>query len=194
VAGEAPEGRVAAEVREILAALDAGSPFSARQVREAVQARMSDAAGILCDAATVRGALAEARALNAGIRAKGVAFGRPSEVARALQWRQMALVSEAVLTALDHYIAGGGGSRGARAILDPAGEGLPMSAEGPLEEVRFRLERPADRATQIVLRFRDGRFHVAERPNRALDNGVRPFFERDWPAWLTGAIYDRDRG
>jgi succinate dehydrogenase / fumarate reductase, flavoprotein subunit len=194
VAGTVPEVRIAAAVGEILAALDAKSPHSARQIRDAVQARMSDAAGILCDAATVRGALAEARALNAQIRADGVAFDRPSEAARALQWRQMALVSEAVLTALDHYIAGGGGSRGARAILDPAGEGLPMSAEGPLEGVRFRLERPEDRRTQIVLRSRDGRFHVAERPNRTMDASARPFFERDWPAWLTGAIYDRDRG
>jgi succinate dehydrogenase / fumarate reductase, flavoprotein subunit len=69
-----------------------------------------------------------------------------------------------------------------------------MSAEGPLEGVRFRLERPEDRETQIVLRFRDGEFHVAERRNRTIDAGARPFFERDWPAWLTGAIYDRASG
>ena len=120
-------------------------PLSVRHVRDDVQARMSDAAGILCDAETVRTALSEARALNAAIRANGIAFGRPSEAGRAVQWQQMALASEAVLTALDHYISEGGGSRGARAILDPAGEGLPMSARGPLEDVRFRRERPEDR-------------------------------------------------
>ncbi len=34
----------------------------------------------------------------------------------------MALCSEAVLSALDAYIGAGGGSRGARALCDPAGE------------------------------------------------------------------------
>ena len=106
----------------------------------------------------------------------------------------MALASEAVLTALDHYISEGGGSRGARAILDPAGEGLPMSPRGPLEAVRFRRERPEDRDRQIVVRLRDREFGLAERPNRTMDQGERPFFERDWPAWLTGAIYERARG
>jgi hypothetical protein len=106
----------------------------------------------------------------------------------------MALVSEAVLAALDHYISGGGGSRGARAILDARGDGLPTSARGPLEDVRFRRERPEDRDRQIVVRHRDGEFSLSERPNRSIDQTERPFFERDWPAWLTGAIHERTRG
>ncbi|MBD1206415.1 MAG: FAD-binding protein [Rhodobacteraceae bacterium] len=158
-------------------------------VRDEVQARMSDAAGILCDAATVRRAVQDARALNARIADHGIATDRPSEAARAIQWQQMALASEAVLTALDHYIAAGGGSRGARAILDPTGDGLPVSAQGPLEAVRFRRERPEDRDRQIVLRRNDNGFRVTERPTRSITQAERPFFERDWPAWLTGAIY-----
>jgi succinate dehydrogenase / fumarate reductase, flavoprotein subunit len=163
-------------------------------VRDEVQARMSDAAGILCDAATVQHALQAARALNDRIGRDGIAITRPSEAARAVQWRQMALASEAVLAALDHYIGSGGGSRGARAILDPQGEGVPMSAQGPLDGVRFRAERPEDRARQIVIRHRDGGFHIAERAIRSNDQTSRPFFERDWPAWLTGAIYRQGEG
>lgn len=181
-------------VPEVLSILNAGSPLSLRDIRDAVQARMSDAAGILCDAETVRTALSEARALNAAIRAKGIAFGRAAEAGRAVQWQQMALVSEAVLAALDHYISGGGGSRGARAILDARGDGLPVSARGPLEDVRFRRERPEDRDRQIVVRYRDGKFSLSERPSRSIDQTERPFFERDWPAWLTGAIHERTRG
>lgn len=169
-----------------------GVPVDA--VRDEVQARMSDAAGILCEAATVRAALDGARALNDRIGREGIAIARPSEAARAIQWRQMALVSEAVLTALDHYIAGGGGSRGARAILDPQGEGVPMSAQGPLDGVRFRAERMADRDCQIVLAYREGGFGIAERKIRSIDAAARPFFERDWPAWLTGAIYRQGEG
>ena len=82
---------------------------------------------MICDAESVGEALAEARALNADIRAQGIAYGRPAEAVRALQWQQMALASEAVLAALDHFIRNGGGSRGARAIRDPEGESLPLT-------------------------------------------------------------------
>jgi succinate dehydrogenase/fumarate reductase flavoprotein subunit len=189
-----PSAQIARAVSEVRAVANPDSALSVRHVRDEVQSRMSDAAGILCDAETVRTALSEARALNAAVRANGIAFGRPSEAGRAVQWQQMALASEAILTALDHYISEGGGSRGARAILDPAGEGLPMSARGPLEDVRFRRERAEDRSRQIVVRHREGKFTLADRPNRTMDQTERPFFERDWPAWLTGAIHDRPRG
>jgi len=189
--GPVAGGNAAADVAAVLGVLRADSPLTLRAVRDEVQARMSDAAGILCDAASVREALAGARALNAAIRARGIAPGRPAEAGRAVQWVQMALASEAVLVALDHYIATGGGSRGARAILDPAGEGVPLSAKGPLEAVRFRKERVADRGRQIVLRRDGDGFALRERENRGMDHAARPFFERDWPAWLTGAIYPR---
>ena len=184
-------GDADADVAAVLGVLRADSPLTVRAVRDEVQARMSDAAGILCDAAGVRAALAEARALSAAIRARGIAPGRPAEAGRAVQWAQMALASEAVLVALDHYIASGGGSRGARAILDPLGEGVPMAASGPLEAVRFRKERAEDRGRQIVLRRDGDGFALRERENRGMDHAARPFFERDWPAWLTGAIYPR---
>jgi succinate dehydrogenase / fumarate reductase, flavoprotein subunit len=157
-------------------------------VRDQVQARMSDHAGIFCDAASVAKALEDARALNAAIRTQGIAPTRASDAARAVQWQQMALASEAVLTALHHYIAGGGGSRGARAILDPMGESTPEDATGPITAIRFRKERTQDKTRQIMVRFDGGAFALSERENRSLD-GERPFFERDWPAWLTGAIY-----
>jgi hypothetical protein len=148
----------------------------------------------LCDADTVHQALQAARALNDRIARQGIAIARPSEAARAVQWRQMALASEAVLAALDHYIAGGGGSRGARAILDPQGDGVPMSAHGPLDTFRFRSERLADRDCQIVIHQRDGGFRISERKIRTMDQTTRPFFERDWPAWLTGGIYRTGAG
>ncbi|PZQ48352.1 MAG: oxidoreductase [Rhodovulum sulfidophilum] len=191
----APEGAItaalAAAVAETEAVLRPGSPHGVRAIRESVQARMSARAGMICDASSVATALGEARALNAAIRAEGVAPGRSAEVGRALQWRQMALASEAVLTALDHFIGAGGGSRGARAIRAADGAAVPMAAGGPLEDYRFRLERDADRAEQILIRLEDGAFRVATRPNRPFDASARAFFERDWPDWLTGRIFDR---
>ena len=182
-----------AALTAVLSGLAAEGAPTVDAVRDEVQARMSDAAGPLCDGDTVRGALQAARALNDRLAREGIRIGRPSEAARAIQWRQMALASEAVLLALDHYIAAGGGSRGARAILDPEGTAVPMAADGPIEEMRFRVEREADRGQQIVLRREEGGFRISERPVRSLDPSARPFFERDWPAWLTGAIYRPER-
>lgn len=184
-----PERCAEAALGEVLGTLAPDATLTIDALRQEVQARMSDAAGILCDAATVREALHAARALTARIARDGIAIARPSEAARAIQWRQIALASEAVLTALDHYIASGGGSRGARAILDPDGQAVPVSAHGPLPDLRFRVERPADRDRQIVIHPRPDGFLVTERQIRSLDATTRPFFERDWPAWLTGAIY-----
>lgn len=101
----------------------------------------------------------------------------------------MALASETVLTALDHFIRAGGGSRGARAILDAEGAARPEAAGVPLDAFRFRPEREADRAGQLVV-ARDGDgFRVTARPNRPFDETARSVFERDWPDWLTGGIF-----
>ena len=67
----------------------------------------------------------------------------------------MAIASEAVLTALDFYIQGGGGSRGARAICDPKGELTPLTQKGALSEFRFLPERAADRDARIFVSLRE---------------------------------------
>lgn len=176
-------------VESVDTVLKAKSPLDWKTIRSSVQARMSDRAGILCTPNDVSSALEEARELNVSIRNCGIAVSRPSEAARVLQWQQMALASEAVLTALDHYIAQGGGSRGARAICDPNGESLPQSVNGPLPDVRFRSEKDADKSVQLNIQLVDNTFELSTRPNR-LHDGERSFFERDWPAWLTGKIYE----
>lgn len=181
-----------AAVFELLGMLKGDSPLAAKAIRTEVQARMSDKAGLICDGESVASALVEARRLNAEIRAKGIAYERAAEAGRALQWRQMALASEAVLAALDYFIRNGGGSRGARAICDTTGESLPLSNGGPLEEFRFRKERDAHREEQIVVRLEGDAMRIATRPNRKFDEGAKSFFERDWPAWLTDRIYDLD--
>jgi hypothetical protein len=153
---------------------------------------MSDHAGFVCTAEGVSHALAAARALNARIRGHGVRLARPDQAAKAAQWRQMALVSEAVLSALDAYIGAGGGSRGARALCDPQGSAIPQSRLGPLHDTRFIPEREADRARQIVVRYEGERFVCALRPIRRRDRAKPAYFERDWPEYLSGAIYRHD--
>ncbi|MDR9805120.1 FAD-binding protein [Rhizobium hidalgonense] len=179
-------------ITELLAVLRTESPLTVKSIRSDVQARMSEKAGIICDQQSVGQALFDAQKLNADIRAHGVAYGRAAEAVRGVQWRHMALASEAVLGALDFFIRNGGGSRGARAICDAEGQSLPLASAGPLEEYRFRTERQADRDEQIVVRLEGDEIRLATRANRTFDESARSFFERDWPAWLTGRIYDLD--
>jgi succinate dehydrogenase/fumarate reductase flavoprotein subunit len=160
-----------------------------REIEREVQARMSESAGFLCSADGARAALTEARELNARIRLRGVRFARAEEAARALQWRQMALVSEAVLTALDAYIASGGGSRGARAILDPSGALTPATRLGALDAYRFRAERAEDRTRKIFVRLVGNVFACETRPIRRRDRTKSAYFERDWGRFLSGAIF-----
>lgn len=177
------------EFSEVRRVVRPDSKVTVKSVRAAVQARMSERAGIVCDAAGVSAALREAEKLNADIRAQGLSYGHAAEAVRAVQWQQMALASEAVLAALDHYIGNGGGSRGARAIFDPAGEAAPATRSGTLEDYRFLGERDEHRAEQIVVGY-DGRaMTVSTRRNRELDETEKSFFERDWPDWLTGRVY-----
>ncbi|WP_426036506.1 FAD-binding protein [Cypionkella sp. TWP1-2-1b2] len=196
LAQTAPEGHIDTQlshaVGEIKRVLRADSSLTLRAIKDEVQARMSDHAAILCTPQDVASALKAATMLNQTIRTDGISFMRGGEIARVLQWQQMALASEAVLAALHHYIGQGGGSRGARAICDPAGEATPMAKSGPLHDVRFRKEREQNQYEQILVRLVDGELQLSSRPNRSFDVSAKPFFERDWPAWLTGAVFGLD--
>lgn len=163
--------------------------LSARAVRQEIQARMSDKTGFICRATEVGQALQDARALNEAIRARGMAIDNPAQIANALLWRQMALTSEAVLAALDHYIAQGGGSRGARALCSAAGTEVPATRTGPLEAYRFLPEQEADRQRQIRVRYDGARFDVRDVALRDIERLDGIYFEKNWAAFLTGAIY-----
>jgi succinate dehydrogenase/fumarate reductase flavoprotein subunit len=190
-ASNAPEPALIDEaVARILDILKADSPLTVKSIGKNVQDRMSDHAGVLCNATDVKQALAAARALNESIRQQGIAYSSASEALKALRWRQTALLSEVVLTALAFYIARGGGSRGARAICALEGDRVPEARIGVLEDVRFVSERAEDRAEQIHVRFDAGVFACQARPVRRLNRDDKPFFERDWPDFLTGAIHN----
>ena len=174
---------------DILAVLRPDSPINVEAIRKEVQARMSDHAGIICTAADMQSSLADASALNRAIRQRGVAFQGAYEAARALQWRQMAIVSEAVLAALSLYVERGGGSRGARTICSPDGDKSRSPGQGRLRNFdsvpsvsRIAPYRSWCDSKAIGLLAIRG-------PVRRRDRAQRPFFERDWPNFLTGAIF-----
>lgn len=177
-------------VTHIQTTLRQASPIKPSDIKREVQARMSDTAGMICRADHIASALHDAKQLTRGIRDQGVSFDATNfGVAHALQWCQNALASEAILTALDYYVSKGGGSRGARVICDSTGECVPSTTKGPLEEYRFRMEKTEDKDQQIVVQYADSAMAVFTRQPREFQQNERPFFERHWPHYLTGAIY-----
>jgi succinate dehydrogenase / fumarate reductase, flavoprotein subunit len=176
-------------VANTLRSLQANSTLKAVAIQKDVQDRMSDHAAILCNVADVMAAADAARGLNERIRQEGIAFDGANEALRALQWRQSAIASEAILTALAFYLERGGGSRGARAVCSPGGDRVPQARSGPLESFRFIPERDEDRDEQIYVRLEGDIFVCETRRIRRRDRDYRPFFERDWPDYLTGAVH-----
>jgi succinate dehydrogenase / fumarate reductase, flavoprotein subunit len=186
----AEQALIGEAVANTLGSLQANSALKAVAIRKDVQDRMSDHAAILCNVADVKAAAGAAHALNETIRQQGIAFDGANEALRALQWRQSAIASEAVLTALAFYLERGGGSRGARTVCSPDGDRVPQARSGPLEDLRLIPERDEDRVEQIHVRLEGATFVCETRPIRRRDRDYRPFFERDWPDYLTGAIHD----
>ena len=177
-------------VANTLRSLQANSTLKVVAIQKDVQGRMSDHAAILCNVADVRAAADAAHGLNKTIRQEGIAFDGANEALRALQWRQSAIASEAILTALAFYLEHGGGSRGARTVCSSGGDRIPHTRSGPLEDLRFISDRAEDRGEKIHVRLEGTTFGCDVRPIRRRDRNDRPFFERDWPDYLTGALHD----
>jgi succinate dehydrogenase / fumarate reductase, flavoprotein subunit len=181
---------IEAAVNSIRTTLNTNTGLKVSQIKREIQARMSDSAGMICTADDIKTALKEARNLTKTLQECGVAYDDTTfGVTHALQWCHNALASEVILTALDYYVSNGGGSRGARAICDTAGDGVPVTVKGALEEFRFRTEQVKDKEEQIVIQWTGDEPVVSIKPARALLQTERPFFERNWPHYLMGSIY-----
>ncbi|RME98046.1 MAG: hypothetical protein D6773_14955 [Alphaproteobacteria bacterium] len=187
--GDADPGAVAGALRESIAfaigSLEAGpEALDVSTVRNEIQARMSDHAGIVCTAEAVHQALEDARALRRRVAEHGLRVSSPAMLVGAFRWRHMAAVSEAVLTALDYYIAHGGGSRGARAICSPKGTRCPEAKDVDLSEFRFIEEQPKDKEEKLVVRPAGDHFEVEAVPVDRTPQVTREFFEKGWGPFL----------
>ena len=155
-----------------------------------VQSRMSDCAGFVCRAGDVAPALAAARQLNRRIAEHGVNIVEPRQISEGVLRAQTALLSEAVLCALDHYVGRGGGSRGARMLCAEHGTETPDARSGRLDGYRFLAEQPALRNEKILLRYTPQQgMQVCERALRPIEDTGKIYFEKNWGAFLTGEIY-----
>ncbi|HAT1626610.1 TPA: FAD-binding protein [Klebsiella oxytoca] len=179
-----------AEVNDvILRAQRNESGRSLQSVKEEIQARMSDHGGFICHVDAVRQAAQEARLLAAAVAKNALSIRHLAEIPELFMWRQMALISAAVLTMLDDYISAGGGSRGARIILDPEGDCLPLTRNGPAQLWRFRPEQASDKEKKLTIHYQQAKFIVRQKALRSLADSKDHYFEKNWPDFLNGNIY-----
>ena len=177
-------------VREIITqALANENGMALATVKEKIQARMSDYAGFICHADKVRYATRDALLLSEFVQQNGLSIRHVGEIAELFMWRHMSLTSAAVLTQLTHYIDAGGGSRGARMIIDPQGECLPQTRQGTIEHWRFRLEKKHEKELRTTIQLNNGDFVVTKKKVRQKSNLKNNYFEKKWPNFLLGDIY-----
>ncbi|HFM5199956.1 TPA: FAD-binding protein, partial [Escherichia coli] len=174
-------------VREIITqALANENGMALATVKEKIQARMSDYAGFICHANKVRHANRDALLLSEFVQQNGLSIRHVGEIAELFMWRHMSLTSAAVLTQLTHYIDAGGGSRGARMIIDPQGECLPQTRQGTIEHWRFRLEKNHEKELRTTIQLNNGDFVVTKKKVRQKSNLKNNYFEKKWPNFLLG--------
>lgn len=180
------------QLREELALIGRflNAPAGARDaadVRRDIQNRMSRHAAFIRDAATVAGALNDAKALLADVRAKGMRIQTKSGLCEAIQNDHLCLTHVAFLEALKAYIERGGGSRGSFMILDEKGDQVVESCKG--RELRHRSENEAMRREVLeVQQVRPGEFIVTPVETRPLPEDDS-WFETAWAEWRDGRIF-----
>jgi len=155
-----------------------------KEIKTEIQARMSDSAGIICTAADVAHALEEARALRHSVDEEGIRVSSASLVGTAFRWKHMSMVSEALLTVLDHYIGKGGGSRGARAICSELGTRCPDANGEDLSRFRFIEEQAKDREEKLIVSYDNGAFEISTQAVDLRPEVKREFFEKGWGPYL----------
>ncbi len=184
-------GQVAEQMAEYGRWLEPGAGLALSELRPAIQERMSRAGAFVRSLPVVEEALAEARELCLTIAAQGIRCGSSRHLPKATQDKWLALTSVVFLEALRAYLTGGGGSRGAFMVLDPAGELTVATQKGPI--LRHRAEDLAKRREIL---------EVAVTPQTVCDVCVTPvpvrplptdesWFETTWAAFARGEVFQQ---
>ncbi|TCL06270.1 FAD-dependent oxidoreductase [Sodalis ligni] len=179
-------------LKEIISYVDISlntAEITLNDIKDVIRNRMSDHAGFICSAVNAEDAYNSAMALYNKIMKYGIKINSYAQVPELILWRHFSLTSSAVLKMLTDYIAAGGGSRGARIILDDKGAAVPEGRTGKIEKWRFRAEREEDKNIKYLIKWQDDKFCHWQRPIREINNLDEIFFEKNWPDFLIGNIY-----
>jgi len=168
------------------------APPSARtsaQVREEIQARMSDHAAFIRHPERVARAVADAQVLMQEVHQAGQRIRSELDLPRAIENEHLCLTHLAFLRSIEHLIENGGGSRGAYMVLDASGDRIVATPRG--EILRHRSENMALRSEVLETRCVPGDPWDVE--VRAV--AVRPlpddtsWFETTWREFQSGDVF-----
>ncbi len=158
------------------------------RAKKEIQHRMTEHAANIRRPDGVREAVSQAKALRQRLAENGVRLHEKKDFLKALQIYQMALTSEAYLTAIQAFIERGGGSRGSYLIIDKKNGILPHPMLG--DEWRF-LPENVELRSEILEVFWD-----SEREEfKTRITAVKPipeeqfWFENTWEDFRTGKIF-----
>ncbi|PCJ62104.1 MAG: oxidoreductase [Planctomycetota bacterium] len=183
------EDQIDNSLKLISANLDNKSALKWKDISKEIQDRMSDKAGFICQLDEIEPALIKAKKLSDDIDQKGIVISKDNKVVDYFRWKQTALTSEAILTALNYFVKNGGGSRGARAICSNKGSKIPLSKNGPIKEFSFIEEQEKDKDKKIVLKFKNNEFEITEVPIRSMESPDIIYFEKNWSSFLNNDIF-----
>ncbi|TCL02114.1 MULTISPECIES: FAD-binding protein [Sodalis] len=159
------------------------------ELRKIIRDRMTDKAGFVVSAQETGNECSAALMTMKQVIENGIHINSLTQLTEAILWRHFAITSAAIFSMLDDYISAGGGSRGARIILDPKGDGVPNGRDDLIEKWRFRQENENDRLKKYLIRWNGESFYNFNRPVNPPVDLSRIFFEKNWPDWLMGNIY-----
>jgi len=155
------------------------APRSA-DVRREIQQRMTEDAAFVRTPERVAEALDDARKLLKRVR-NGLRIAGPEQLPEAVQNHHLCLTHVAFLTALDHLLSRGGGSRGAYMVLDREGNRVVETPQGA--RLPHRPENIEMRQEIIEVRLNErGQFEAFVTPVRPLPEDDS-WYENTWREW-----------
>jgi len=182
------EPQVKAEIDRIERLLASGPSAPApSDVRQEIQARMSEAGAFIRSESSAKSALDGAKRLRATLAKEGQRLRTRRGLLQAIQNDHLCLTHVAFLETIKFYIDHGGGSRGAYMILDDRGDRSVDTKRG--SELPHRSENLQKRQEILETRLNDaGEFEARPVPVRPLPDDDS-WYETTWRRWVAGEVF-----
>ena len=113
-----------------------------------------------------------------------------SQLFSIFEWKNLLIEAKAIIESLIFYISNGGGSRGARVICSESASSIPQASNEDLSDFRIVPENIVKRNEIIVVKYDGSNTLIRERKVKDFPNLDDIFFEKNWPDFLNGDIFN----
>ena len=184
------------DLKKIKEILDfAGKSFNSngiglQELKQKVQTLMSEKVAFICNLGGLQEALNTVDQLIESVRKDGITVKHNSQLFSVFEWKNLLIEAKAIIESLIFYISNGGGSRGARVICSERASYIPQSSNENLSEFRIVPENVVKRNEIIVAKYDGSNILISERQVKDFPNLDDIFFEKNWPDFLNGDIFN----